>query len=80
MSAGLTHLFSLALSVFCLPCSSLKYKEAPLISVGMRVIVGAGTQRWFPSIRPTRAGLLSWLAGTTGSDLGEGHGCRRRPQ
>lgn len=58
MSADLTHLFSLPL---CIPCSSLKHNEAPLISAGMRVIAGAGTQWWFPNIRPTRAGLLSWL-------------------
>lgn len=48
-------------SPLCIPHSSLRYNEAALISAGMRVFAGAGTRWWLPNVRPTRAGLLSWL-------------------
>lgn len=66
----------------CIPCSSLKYNEAPLISAGMRVIAGAETQWWFPVVLVYQANTC-WpveLADTTGYDIGEEHGCRSRRQ
>lgn len=75
MSARLTHLFSLPLSVFPVVLwNTIKPRSFPLL---WRVIAGAGTQRRFQKISPTRAGPLSWLTPQVMTQ-GAGHGCRSR--